>query len=227
MQRFMLGAYWPARRQSLDECVDCTARFFSELVRIDPAFSHWYERSRSRKSALSKEVEVLDRNRLHDLLFIGQNKKDIGGEIIHSLGFKIGLWNGADREDEEASLSIQCGCYDERLNNSVIIDLPLSFDSLNEPNTACALLALVAKVWHPAWAGVMSKRAMRERSFNARHPFVDWLLYVPRALPNLPAPSTVETLEGLGSIVSVQPSRPTGVEAELTHIRQVEAVLAA
>lgn len=227
MQRMMLGAYWPARQDTLDECVDSAEQFFAALVRIDPALSHWYERGRSRKDALS-EIDVLDRTKLRDLLVKGQNRKDVGGAVIEDLGFRIGLWNGASREDHEASLSVQCGSYNERINNSVVIDLPIEAEGIINSDNASALVALVAKAWRPSWAGIMSKRAMRERDFNARNPFVDWLVYVPRALPESPSPSVVEPIDAFGSIVMVQPSPPTGNgEDELRHIRQVEKMLAA
>lgn len=69
---------------------------------------------------------------------------------------------------------------------------------------------------------------MRERRFNAKYPFVDWMVYVPRSVPAMPAPSRVEVLEGLGSIVIVQPDPPVGDNPEeLSHIQRVESLLAA
>jgi hypothetical protein len=74
----------------------------------------------------------------------------------------------------------------------------------------------------------MSKKAMRERRYNAKYPFVDWMVYVPRSIPAMPPPSRVEVLKDLGSIVVVQPDPPAGDSAEeLSLIRRVESLLAA
>lgn len=52
----------------------------------------------------------------------------------------------------------------------------------------------------------MSKKAVRERDLDGDRPSVDWIVYVPRPVESvLPPPSRVEALNGLGSIVVVQP----------------------
>ncbi|MCW3838460.1 immunity 52 family protein [Sphingomonas canadensis] len=227
MQSFMLGAYWDARRDTLDTCVEKAARFFAGMAEIDPLLAQWYEKGRSRKDALTKKVDILDRKRLEELLLKGRNRTDVGREIIDDLGFSIRLWNGASQEEAEATVGIHCGCYSERVGNNVIIDLPCQSESSPWVSKASSLLALVAETWRPKWAGIMSERAMRERDFSS-HPFVDWMVYVPRPIAAVPSPGRIETLDGLGSIIVVQPDPPLGADSEeASRIRQVERLLAA
>lgn len=44
MMKFLLGAYWDARPDSLEKCTDDAGRFFAGLAEIDPLLAHWYER---------------------------------------------------------------------------------------------------------------------------------------------------------------------------------------
>lgn len=227
MQRFMLGAYWGVRPDSLEGCVDKAERFFAGLAEIDPLLSHWCERGRSRKDALTRKVDASDVQKLEELLLKGRNRRDDNREVIEELGFSLSLWNGADVEEAESSIRLLCGSYTERVSNNVLIDLPYLSESLPWVENASALLTLVAEIWRPQWAGIMSKKAMRERDFGGG-PFVDWMVYVPRSVESVPSPGRVETLNGLGSIVVVQPDPPVGDGGEeSSRIRQVERLLAA
>lgn len=228
MQSFVLGAYWDARQDELERCVENATRFFSGIAEIDPLLAQWYEKGRSRKDALTKKVDTLDPQKLEELFLKGRNRTDIGREVIADLGFSIRLWNGASQEEAEATVGIHCGCYSERVGNNVLIDLPYQSEGPKWVQNASSLLALVAEIWRPKWAGIMSERAMREREFGGDRPFVDWMVYVPRLVEAVPAPGHVETLNGLGSIVVVQPDPPVGDGGEeSSRIRQVERLLAA
>ena len=228
MQKFMLGAYWDARADSLEKCTEDAARFLARLAEIDPLLASWYERGRSRKDALERKVDILDAQKLQGLLLAGRNRRDVDREVIDELGCKLSLWNGADEEEAEATVSIHCGAYSARIGNSVIIDLPYQSESSEWVGKASSLLALTAEVWQPNWAGIMSKKAMRERDFDGDNPFVDWMVYVPRKIASVPSPGRVEELNGLGSVVVVQPDPPVGEgHEELTRIRQVERLLPA
>jgi len=227
MKGFMLGAYWNARPADLAKCTEDLERFFAQLAEVDPLLGRWFERGRSRTDALKRKVATSDPQRLRDLLLKGRHRADIGRRVFEDLGFSFGLWNGAGDEKEKAGVSIHCGSYNERVGNNVCIDLPYKAENAKWVENASALLAHVAEIWRPRWAGIMSKKAMRERSFNAKYPFVDWMVYVPRSIPAMPPPSRVEVLKDLGSIVVVQPDPPTGDSPEeLSLIRRVEGLLA-
>jgi hypothetical protein len=99
------------------------------------------------------------------------------------------------------------------------LDLPDKSQGLKWIESASALLGQVTEIWRPQWAGIMSKKAIREQ--NLDNPLVDWMVYVPRAVPAMPLPSRVEELTGLGSIIIVQPDPPVGDDAEkLSRIRR-------
>lgn len=228
MQKFMLGAYWDARADSLEKCTEDAARFLVRLAEIDPLLASWYKRGRSRKGALERKVDILDVQKLQDLLLAGRNRRDVDREIIDELGYKLSLWNGAEEEEAEATVSIHCGAHNARIGNSVIIDLPYQSERSEWVGKASSLLALAAEVWQPNWAGIMSKMAMRERDFDGDNPFVDWMVYVPRKIALVPPPGRVEELAGLGSVIVVQPDPPVGAgPEELARIRQVERLLPA
>lgn len=228
MQKFMLGAYWDARADNLEKCTEDAVRFFAGLAEIDPLLARWYELGRSRKDALERKVDVLDAQKLQELLLAGRNRRDIGREVINELGFNLWFWNGANKEEAEASVTIHCGAYSERTGNNVIVNLPYQSESSEWVGKASSLLALTAEVWKPNWAGIMSKKAMRERDFDGDNPFVDWMVYVPRKIASVPLPGRVEELNRLGSVVVVQPDPPVGEgHEELARIRHVERLLSA
>lgn len=226
MMRFMLGAYWDARPDNLEQCTENAGKSFARLAEIDPLLARWYELGRSRKDALKRRVDTSDMQSLRNLLLKGRNRYDIGREVIEDLGFSLSLWNGAGEEAAEASVRIHCGCYSEYVGNNVLIDLPFKAESLRWVKNASSLLALVAETWRPKWAGIMSTKAMKDRDFDGDYPFVDWMVYVPRAVKAVSLPSRIEVLKGLGSIVVVQPDPPVGDNAEeLALIRRVQRVL--
>jgi hypothetical protein len=228
--RFILGAYWPSRRESVDQCRDRLASFLGELAPCDPVFEIWYERGRSQK-AIDRRVNFEDRRYLLNLLERGRNRRDIGGEVIEELGFNVGLWNEADR-DKATGLNIGCGIYwksptpNASLGNSVVLTLPRDMGELRRAENMVKVLSIVAEVWEPAWAGVMSRDAMNTRNFDPDRPFVDWMTYVSASVSEVPAPSSVRLLPGRGSIVVVQPTPPSEDEPhELTRIRQIDELL--
>jgi len=55
---------------------------------------------------------------------------------------------------------------------------------------------------------MFSNEAMNSRDWEQR-PFVDWMVYVPRQIANVPTPSTVTPLENGGSLIVVQTTPPT------------------
>ncbi len=229
--RHFLGAYWPSRRESIVECADRLAKFLSALADCDPDLATWYEQGGSRKGASALKASIEDNDYLLNLLNRGRSKRDVGRDVIEELGFRVGLWNGVNG-DREATLSITCGIYwdgpnpNAGLSNSVVLQLPKSLGALSEAKNMARVLTVVAEAWEPTWAGVLSRAAMRARHFNPALPFVDWMAYVPSEIDQVPSPSTVLRLAGLGSIVVVQTTPPsTDNPDELTRIRRIDEIL--
>jgi hypothetical protein len=87
-------------------------------------------------------------------------------------------------------------------------------------------LAMTAQVWQPDWAGVMSESSMLARNFDAEEPFVDWMVYTPRKVEDVPQPSFVIDLQENGSLVVVDSVPPSTERREsLALIKGVENAL--
>ena len=78
----------------------------------------------------------------------------------------------------------------------------------------------------PDWAGAISRASREQRGYSGGGPFVDWIVYLSDAIARVgavQAPSRVERVDGLGSIVVVQdePVRP-GDPAHLERVARIE-----
>jgi Immunity protein 52 len=227
-QRYMLGAYWDARKEAAEDCADRLQRFLASLADCDPRLAAWYEKGRSQKEAREKPVAISDREYLLDLLNRGRNRRDVGRSVIEELGFNVGLWNGGD-EQNESGLNVSCGLDatpNAGLSNAVVLSLPRNLGDLGNAESMARVLAAVARAWEPQWAGVMSRDAMSTRNFSARVPFVDWMIYVPQQIDVVPPPSSVIEVPGLGSILFAQPTPPSASDPEeLARIQRLEQLL--
>lgn len=228
--RFFLGAYWPARQESIDQCADRLLSFFSELAECDEVFSSWRETGWSRKQAVEKTAEVSNREYLLKRLDRGRNRRDIGHEIIEELGFSVHFWNGREK-GKAVGLHVNCGLHwispapNASLGNCVTLDLPEDLGELRQTERTVRVLAAAARAWEPDWAGVMSKESMTVRSFDAKVPFVDWMVYIPRKIGGVSPPSRVIGLEDIGSIIIVHPVPPENGIEEILRIREIEELL--
>lgn len=232
--QFLLGAYWRARRESIEQCAERLHRMFSELSACDKTLATWHKRGRSRKQALEGWADVGSREYLLSLLDRGRHRRDTDKAVIDDLGFGVGLWNGAATVEKEVGLGITCGLYtsNPNLGNCVTLNLPEDLGDLRQSERMVAVLICVVTAWEPDWAGVMSTDAMNARPFSAQVPFVDWMLYLSNTLvpqvPPLPPPATVRKVERLGSIIVVQTEPPDPADPKhLRNIEQTEAALKA
>ncbi|MGO4339998.1 Imm52 family immunity protein [Labrys sp. KB_33_2] len=205
----MLAGYWPARKESLDECTMRTAEFISKIVKVRSQFSCWYKLGRTRKQALEQPVDIGNIKIIRNLLAAGRNRRDIDQEVIDELGYSLSVWNGGDRDENESNLSITCGVYSNFNRNSVLLKFQADLHAEEGDKEGLMLLTALAESWEPEWAGLMSRPAMRDRDFGASSsPFVDWMVYVPKVLPSPPRPSRLVETGRPGSIIVVQPDPP-------------------
>jgi len=155
----LLGLYWNAREQSLDDCADKCLQTL--LAMHEGGFGGFYQRGRSRKDALRRAIDISPEG-IRKLLMRGVNRRDDNHEIIADLGFSMGLWSG--RPDDEAfGLSIYCGCYSKWVGNNVTIDLPPEGPhSLDNSRGKAEILfdALVA-LWKPEQAILCNAEDLR------------------------------------------------------------------
>jgi hypothetical protein len=217
----ILGAYWSLRQESAAECGDRFRQCLLALAKTDALFEQWFEQASSRAAALKRPADIADREYCSKLL-------DRGRLQFEDSGFIVGLWNGAE-DAQSIGLSVTCGSYSPFVLNSVVISLPDVLGALEHSGTMCGALSAVARAWEPDWAGVMSRQAINSRFFEARHPFVDWMLYLPNSrLPKdltLNPPAEVVPVDQIGSVIITQTDIPSPENP--SHLLNVEAVEAA
>lgn len=143
----LLGLYWKAREQPLDDCADLCLRTL--LAMRAASFDGFYHRGRSRKDALRRTVDVTF-NGIRELLKRGVNRRDDNRQVIPELGYSMGSWSGRS-DDESFGLMIHCGSYSEWVGNNVVITLPrVGPHSLDEAREeAETLFDDLVELWKP------------------------------------------------------------------------------
>ena len=226
--RYILGAYWGPRRESVDDCARRLSRFMHDLCDCDPALATWFAKGYSRQKALKSVVDAKDPEVARSLLDRGRNRRDTDGGAIEALGFGVSFWNGAEK-NKVAGLSVNCGLFAQPsrgyLGNSVVLSLPMDLGELFWAERMAHVVAATALAWEPDWAGVMSEHAMDTRPFSGREPFLDWLLYVPKKIAVPESLASVLQVKELGSIVLTRLTAPTTGESDAAHLERIGAVL--
>lgn len=143
-----IGAYWGDRPQTLNECASLLTLFLSDLKEYnEEIFGNWFEQGMSRKTALSKPVEI-DREVLSKLL----SKRQKGSDYPDT-NYRLSIWNGATNDAFGIVLRVSLGGNDTRFClNSCLIEFGESdlYNSLilNESSVE-GLKSVVEKIWIP------------------------------------------------------------------------------
>ncbi|VVE72749.1 hypothetical protein PCA31118_04300 [Pandoraea captiosa] len=177
MSNSFLGAYWGPRKESARECARRASTFLEDLSTLSDDFIEWRLPGRSRTEAGRSPRLTSDLHHLETLFLKGVNRRDVGGESIDELGFRISVWNGAG-DDHAASLTMRCGLYSEvpGVNNAVSLTIPSEFD-LDSVAKVRRLLVSVIRAWQPDWAVVASSSGGRGNN-KKNAPFLDRALYM-------------------------------------------------
>jgi hypothetical protein len=207
-QDVYVGAYWGPRQESIDGCADRLGRFFQDIARCDSVFKHWYDQGRSRKDALKRPIDVHSRDVVFQLLEKGRHRRALDRSLVEDMGFMIGLWNGQP-DEKSLSLNVSCGMFADssNLSNAVVLDLPEDLEKLADTNRLATLLEIMARVWDPEWAGVISRASREARGWKGGSPFVDWMLYLNRTgmdQTKLPPGASAKVIDNRGTILVVQ-----------------------
>lgn len=231
MSDIYVGGYWSERKESARKCAVRLALFLQSLSECDSVFSEWYETGNTRRHALRRRVDCADPTALIKFMEGGRHLRDTSRTAIDDLGFHIGVWNGAAREEKEVGVSVTCGLYtpNPNLRNCVVINLPEELGELQSSKQMTKLLAGVAKSWDPDWAGVISRESRSARGFDPAIPFVDWMLYISHRLvpnPTVPEPCEVKPINDIGSLIVVEHEPPKADNpTHLQRVRMVESAL--
>nr|MCR4933690.1 hypothetical protein [Lachnospiraceae bacterium] len=114
-------------------------------------------------AASKKEVREFDwdYNSFYSLLKSGVNKE--GKEIFKDLGYSVSFFSS--KEDEKScGINLHVGAKNERLLNTLIVDLPISFDMCKVENAKIIydLFSGLVNVFRPFWGcvsdNILSKR---------------------------------------------------------------------
>ncbi len=186
MESYFAAAYWGPRQEALEACAKRAYLFLAQLAEIAEIFGGWRQKGYSRAQALrSGALDSCSEEELAQQFLEGRNRKDIGGDVIADLGYRISVWNGGDKATA-SSLSMKCGLYSTvvGLSNAVVLDLPQRFDFDSQENV-CNLLRAFAEAWEPDWAIVTSQSARDSQTGHS--PYLDRALYVSTSMPVPPA----------------------------------------
>lgn len=230
MNELYLGAYWGPRQESIDECANRLMACLERLHECNDAFANWFEKGKSRKSALHNPLDFQSREKVLSILAAGRHRRNLDRSVIDDLGFHIGLWNGYS-DFRSVAISVSCGLYCEspHLRNSVVLDLPEELGSVSGKDQCIKILNVVADTWEPDWAGVISETSRNVRQINPELPFVDWMFYINRIgidHTKLPATATAREIEGKGTVIIVQ-DRPIdpACQHDLANANAIEMML--
>jgi hypothetical protein len=193
-----IGIYWGPRRETAAECATRLAGYLVCLSREHQLLSQWYVKQRSRNAEKVPIAVPGDSARLIQMISSGRNRHDVGGDVMESLGFRVGLCNGASGE-ESAALSIKCGLYEENpnLGNAVVLTITPSKDAdLANMNVCKRLLLCGVGAWQPDWGAIFFSGSQALQNRVGRSLFLDQVLWVKDGTEDVPNASRRELVVG-------------------------------
>lgn len=193
-----IGVYWGPRRETAAECATRLASYLVCLSGQHQLLSQWYVKQRSRNLEKVPIDVQADSARLIEMIASGINRQDVGGEVMESLGFRVGLWNGASGE-ESAALNIKCGLYEPNpnLGNAVVLRITPSRNADLANVSLCKRLLLCGvEAWQPDWGAIFSSGSEVLQNRVGRSPFLDQVLWVKDATEDVPNASRRELVLG-------------------------------
>lgn len=174
-----VGIYWAARRENAEACAERLEKYLLSLKSAFPALADWYRK----RGAASQPILFgqQENGELLDLLTAARNKRDIGGEVIEELGFRVDLWNKR-KESEAVSLGVTCGLFSKStgLSNAVYLSLPQDLEalSLQGSDALRKLLFLQVEAWSPDWGAVFASQGNAYKTRKGNGPFFDQMLWL-------------------------------------------------
>jgi len=174
-----LGAYWGARKESLESSATRIHGFLSELHQFDDSLNSWYRKAMTRDSA-KQQLVPLDINGISDLLRFKQSRRESDGAMIPELGYGLSIWNG--NENNPADFTVTCGSWSPYVGNAAVLEVSDSGSNLGrkvcDRSLAEQLMKSMVRSWDPDWA-VISPLALLREQYDLDFPIrVGWLTFV-------------------------------------------------
>jgi hypothetical protein len=159
------GAYWSQRSESREQAAARIVALLRTLEVQHGAFAVWCLTKRRRDDP-ARRLEV---NEAEVARHLETNRRDVGGDVMSDLGFRLALWN-----ESGASLSITIGATNERVKNAVALSYG-DAESISSGVWKGILRALVDTM-APEHAGVATERSLSQnrRAFAWQ---VGWITY--------------------------------------------------
>jgi hypothetical protein len=209
METYFLGAYWRDRKESAADCARRVKQCLAKFSDCDPSFSHWFEKGKSRRDALTAPVALEDEP-LTKLLLRNHPNAASPQSSYEPLGFQLAVWNGG-QNDESASFSAICGCHAKNtaLWNNCVVNLPSegpASERLLKVEALLRLMRAVVETFDPDWATVMPDSLLQTVKFVPNKPVPGWLFYYASRVsrqPLLPAAVRIVNVASRGNIVIV------------------------
>jgi hypothetical protein len=228
-ERYYVGSYWGLRRESAEECARRAEEFLKGIAQVDTVFARWFKQARSRKQALQRPLE-LDRASLHQYIERSIMRDDLRMPLEGG-GFSVWLWNGESGE-RDLDLHFACGGSSEGVPNVCVLNpfYTALTESLLDSPALTEVLRCMAVAWEPDWGIVLSDvhRELLKPHHTKGVPYVGWVTYLSGhrgAVPPLPAPVRVESVEDRGTLIILTPERFTASNPEhvalATRVREL------
>lgn len=211
-----IGAYWGNQWVSVEWAGERLAGFLAALADIDRLLGTWFEKGHSRASVLMMPIKA-DPDSLSQLFDRDRHRRDYS----ESVGFRVGMWNGAQ---PEVGLSVLVGAHPKTraFSNCLVLDLPVLDErsaSLYSPSEALQIFRAVIEAWEPAWATWTTSRLREAQMPAPKEPVVGWLTYLADVHPDAVQVADCEPADG-GAFIRAAQTFGDVDEAAVRTIRQ-------
>ncbi len=145
---FFIGAYWGARKESLEVCTEKLHNMFAFLQKVDSSFQYWYKTEKPKKGQPVEPI-ILSKNAIINLLAASLNYND-DGILNEDLGYTVHLKSGKDFSKAHV-LSVTCGCYHKLIPNSVTLNIGKNerHEHLTDKTALKDIYTAIVSIWNP------------------------------------------------------------------------------
>jgi hypothetical protein len=187
--RFYIGVYWGARKQSILESAESIFEVYHSLTKIDKIFDEIAFIGKKEKHKIN--FKEYDYQKIEDLanLILYKNKKQIEkynpGKIVDiHFSEPVGFVTSYEIPYRNKSIDLywSAGSYSERLTNSLIIDFPKEMNV--DTDLMEKVFTNVINCLKPKWGVVLSRKFESEISKqDISEFFIGWMNYFSKEIP--------------------------------------------